>query len=87
MFHELFHVVNGALALPKDKKERYYLSELLEIPFDIASRNPESYKMVAVAYDYILNSTPDEDGFYIEFDTGFATIGEESEEEESEGGE
>ncbi len=61
--------------MPEDKKERYAMEELLHIPFTIASRNPESYSMVAIAYTYILNGQPDEHGFYVEFYTGYATQG------------
>ncbi len=75
LFHELFHLVNQPLAVPKSGGELYELADLLKIPFDIASRNPESYNMAAYAYDYTLHTLQDEEGSYIEFFTGYATIG------------
>ncbi len=75
LFHELFHLITDPLAIPNDKKERYDLAELLKIPFTIASQNPESYTMAAIAYDYTRKSQPIENKGYIEFFTGYATQG------------
>ncbi len=74
-FHELFHIVHGPLSRPEDNRERYEVAELLRIPFAIASRNPESYTMAAIAYYYTKNSQQDQDNYYVEFSTGYAVQG------------
>ncbi len=75
-FHELLHLVYGHdETMPPDKRERYDLREMVQMPFTIASHNAESYTTAAVAYDYIRRSQPDEQGNYLDVATGFITQG------------
>ncbi len=74
LFHELFHLVLGESFLPK-KGEVYNIVRLLKMKVKAALKNPESYVIVAIAYDYMRNSQPNEAGDWIEFDTGYAAQG------------
>ena len=75
LFHELFHLVLGNDDTQVDGDEIYLLDKILELPFDEALSNPETFTLVAIAYDYTLQSKPDKEGWRVEFYSGFTTQG------------
>jgi hypothetical protein len=76
LFHELFHLVLGnEITYPESGNEENRVDRLLEMSLNNALRNPESYAVVAVAYDYTRNSAVDSSGNRVEFFTGIATQG------------
>jgi hypothetical protein len=75
MFHELFHLVLGNEDTTPEGGEIYTLSSIMRIGIKKAVVNPETYAMVAVAYDYTLHSEKNADGHNIEFFKGYTTQG------------
>ncbi|KFA54668.1 hypothetical protein S40293_10607 [Stachybotrys chartarum IBT 40293] len=79
LFHELFHLVLGngigETAPPDFPDEEYRLGGMLDLDYQNAVCNPETFAKVATAYDYTRNSDS-VDGQYIEFFAGFATRGD-----------
>ncbi len=81
LFHELFHLVLGYSATnPPGGREVYNLAEMGDLLFPSASCNPESFNMLAVAYDYtlyspVIYSPLNQYPQYVEFWTGYATQG------------
>ncbi|KAJ6782791.1 hypothetical protein PWT90_04148 [Aphanocladium album] len=69
LFHELFHVVLGNEITFPSQGECYGLDAMLALGFDEAKLNPETFALVAVAYDYTENT---QDG--IEFYPGWAVV-------------
>lgn len=69
LFHELFHVVLGNDATYPDQGEIYDLDKLLEIDFFEAMKNPESFTLAAVAWDYTENGQGG-----VEFYPGYAVV-------------
>ncbi len=75
LFHELFHLIHGPNSAPSVGDEEYDIKGMHGLPFKDASRNPESYVVSATSYHYTRNSQPNQDGYYIEFNTGYITQG------------
>jgi hypothetical protein len=72
LFHELFHLVLGN----RDTPDRAYeISNMLNLQVAQGKKNPETLATVAVAYDFTQNSQRDDQGYSVEFFTGFATQG------------
>lgn len=75
LLHELFHLVLGNGATFPSLGEIYLLRDILPADFQTASVNPETFTLVAVGYDYTLNSGQDAAGNKVEFYSGYATQG------------
>ena len=80
LFHELFHLVLGsANTVPTDVNEVYGLlkgpAQIVGLAFYRAVRNPESFALAAVAYDYTKNWPANSAGQPIEFYTGYTMQG------------
>ncbi|PFH55128.1 hypothetical protein XA68_10647 [Ophiocordyceps unilateralis] len=75
LFHELFHLVLGNEKTYPSIGETYAVSQMLDLNYEDAVSNPETYAAVAVAYDYTLNSGVDSDGNRVEFFAGYAMQG------------
>lgn len=73
LFHELFHLVLGNDNTNAVYGEVYALDEILQLTFPEALENPETFTLTAVAYHNTLQSTPDQNGWGIEFYSGFTT--------------
>jgi hypothetical protein len=50
-------------------------SQIVGLDYQFAVKNPESYSLAAVAYDYTLNAAADANGARVEFYSGYTTQG------------
>lgn len=74
LFHELFHLVLGnGITSPKNG-EVYSMEDLINLGVEDAELNPESYAIVAMAYDITMRTAP-EGGHRVEFYMGYVSQG------------
>ena len=76
-FHELFHLVLDIDRPPGQPAEEYAVAGMIDPGFDMikAINNPESFAIVASAYDYTRNSIRNANGKFVEFFSGYTTQG------------
>lgn len=78
LFHELFHLIlgNEETVLPGGASdEEYSVARILRLGYKASVRNPETFTVASLAYDYTSKIDADSSGKRLEFIAGYTTRG------------